>query len=70
MSIDEGSPTIYASSSTLPRTTHGRVYSNGLLYAQTDLAMSQHMLTFDNNDGAGQIGLDYLEIISVTGGSP
>jgi hypothetical protein len=70
MSVDAGSPSTYASSSTLPNTTPGRIYSSGLLHAQTDLTMSQHTLTFDNDDGAGMIGLDYLEIISVTGGSP
>jgi hypothetical protein len=70
MSIDAGPPVVYASSSTLQGGTPGRVYSNGLLHVQTDLNMSQHTLTFNNDDGAGQIGLDYLEIISITGGFP
>jgi hypothetical protein len=71
MFIDAGPPALYSSSSTLPSTPQGLVYTNGLLHAQTDLDVSQrHTLKFDNDDGAGQIGLDYVEIISVTGGSP
>jgi hypothetical protein len=70
MSVDSQTPVLSSSSSTLASVQTGSVYTHGLLYAQTNLSESSHVLTFDNDGGNGQIGLDYIEIISVTGGSP
>jgi len=70
MSIDSQAPTVYSSSSTLLNSVTGRVYTHGLLYFQTGLSGTNHTLIFDNDNGIGTIGLDYIETITVTGGSP
>jgi hypothetical protein len=69
-SIDAQSDTLFVSNSTLPNTTTGRIYTQGLLFVQANLSNTSHFLTLDNDDGNGFFGLDYLEIVSVTGGSP
>jgi hypothetical protein len=68
---NETSVTLY-SASALPNTTSAglsRIYTSGLTFFQANLTDLPHILTVDNNNGAGQIGLDYIEIISVTGGT-
>jgi len=69
-SLDDHSPTLFASNSTLPNTTTGRTYTAGLLFFQANLSSKPHSLVLDNDNGGGYLGLDYIEIINVTGGSP
>jgi hypothetical protein len=60
----------YSGSTFPPDVSPGRIYIAGLTYFQANLNGSSHILTVDNDNGAGQIGLDYIEIISITGGVP
>jgi len=71
VSIDSGTTVTLNASSSLPaEVSSGRVYVAGLTFFQTNLANSSHTLTVDNDLGVGQIGLDYVEVVSVTGGTP
>ena len=70
VSLDAGTPVNLASNSTLPDTVPNRIYPNGLLFFQGNLSDTSHTLTVDNDDGSGFLGSDYIEIVSITGGSP
>jgi hypothetical protein len=60
--------TLFANSS-LPDSQTGLMYSGGLHYFQADLTDDLHTLVVDNNNGLGYLGIDYMEVITVTGGT-
>ena len=69
--LDNETPVTLFSGSALPRDpAAARFYVQGLIFFRANLSNSTHVLTVDNKDGAGQMGLDYLEVMSVTGGIP
>jgi len=66
VSLDGQAPrTIFINSSI----TGQEIAYDGLLFSQFNPTSSSHELTIDNDNGLGSIGLDYIEIVTVTGGS-
>ena len=47
----------------------GFMYPGGVFLSHANLSKSSHVLTVDNKQGAGLLGFDYVEVISVSGGS-
>ena len=68
ITIDESVVTIYANSSLRNVRNFGYIFTDGLLYFRANLSNGPHTLWVDNDEGAGFLGLDYVEVISVTGG--
>jgi hypothetical protein len=62
--------TIYANSSLANTGNPGYIFTHGLIYSRANLSNNPHILTVDNDQGAGFISLDYIEVITITGGSP
>jgi len=69
-SLDAQDPIILSLNSSLPSDSAGRLFSDNLLFLQFNPSGSPNTLVIDNHNGVGQIGLDYIEIVTVTGGSP
>jgi len=66
--LDNDDPvTLFANSSL---TDSSYVSPSGLLFFRADLSNSSHYLEVDNINAAGLLGLDYIEIFSITGGTP
>jgi hypothetical protein len=61
---------IYANNSLANTGNPGYIYTSGLIYSQANLSNDLHILSVDNDQGAGFLGLDYVEVISITGGTP
>ena len=61
--------TIYANSSLENVGDPGYISVDSLLYFRANLSNEPHILRVDNDDGAGFLGLDHVEVISVTGGT-
>jgi hypothetical protein len=53
-----------------PNNSTGRVFFDDLLFFQFNPSGFSRTLAINNYDGEGQISLDYIEIITITGGSP
>jgi hypothetical protein len=71
ISIDnQPAVTIYANSSLANTGDPGYIYTDGLIYFQANLSSGPHHLTVDNDQGVGFLGLDYIEVISIAGGTP
>lgn len=69
-SVDAQDPIILSLNSSLPSDSAGRLFSDNLLFLRSNPLSSPNTLAIDNHTGVGQIGLDYIEIVTVTGGSP
>lgn len=46
------------------------MYTDGLMYFQANPTGSAHNLVIENSNGAGVVALDYVEIITISGGTP
>ena len=64
------SPTYYANSSLANSPNAPYAYTSGLMLFNADLNDGPHSLVLDNRGGIGWIGLDYIEVVSITGGTP
>jgi hypothetical protein len=60
----------YANSSLANTGNPGYIFTDGLIYFHANLSSDLHILNVDNDQGAGWIGLDYVQVISITGGTP
>ena len=60
--------TIYANSSLENVGDPGYAFIDGLVYIHPNLIYGPHTLSVDNDDGTGFLALDYVEVISITGG--
>jgi hypothetical protein len=54
----------------MPDITPSYIFTSGLLSFQPNPSSSLRTLTIDNAGGQGYLGIDYLEVISVSGGTP
>jgi hypothetical protein len=70
VSIDDAAQGAFSSNSSLANSTNGFIFTSGTAFVQANLSSTSHVLTVDNDKGAGIMGLDYVEVISVSGGSP
>jgi hypothetical protein len=61
--------TLSANSSLAYTGNPGALYTSGATFIQANLSHSSHVLTVDNQHDAGQLGFDYVEVVSITGGS-
>jgi hypothetical protein len=68
--LDGGARTAYSANSSLPDLYPSPIFTSGLLTFQPNPSGSLRALTIDNADGQGYLGIDYFEIISVSGGTP
>jgi hypothetical protein len=69
--IDNDPPLLYYANSSLANRPSGLyIDTDGLMFFQVDFSSGTHVLKIDNNGGVGWIGLDYIEVVTVTGGTP
>jgi hypothetical protein len=62
--------TLFGDSALSNNTSLDMMYTDGLLFFQANTEGSPHNLVMDNADGAGVFALDYVEIVTISGGSP
>ena len=60
----------HSGNSSMPDNFPSRIFLDGLCAIQPNPSGSTRALTIDNANGAGYLGIDYFEVISVTGGTP
>lgn len=69
VALDDQAPTTLFLNSSLPNSSSEVLFFDGLLFSQFNPTGSTHKLTIDNDNGQGIFGIDYIEIVNVTGGS-